>query len=421
MEPFFKTFDNGMRLVFKKVEKDRPATLFVCVKAGSVNETDKNNGISHFIEHLNFKGTQKRSAKQISTELEEIGANANAFTSKFTTCFFATTLCEQMENCFDILSDIIFNSKYNEEDIDKERKVIFEEIDMYADDPDSVSYEEFTKNFYEGSDLQKTVLGTKRSLKNITRQDIVDYVQQNYTAPNIIVSVVGHFDEKFIEGLTKKYFSNRFKNKSLPAQFDKNIEVDPKKKFSFIEKDVAQTHITFGFPCPNTYYSKRMAYVLAGFIFGGGMGSRLFQKVREEQGLVYSITSMPEMSAYGGDFVISLGTNKKYGSKAMNIIKAEMDKLKKHGFKQEELDRAKIFSKSLIVSSSELGADISKSNALSIATYGKVVSVNDKLEKINKVTLDDINEVAQKTFNYDKVCGCVVSQQVDKSLFKIFD
>lgn len=421
MEPFFKTFDNGMRLVFKKVEKDRPATLFVCVKAGSVNETDKNNGISHFIEHLNFKGTQKRSAKQISTEFEEIGANANAFTSKFTTCYFATTLAEQMENCFDILSDIIFNSKYSDEDIDRERKVVFEEIDMYADDPESVSYEEFTKNFYEGTTLQKTVLGTKKSLKGITRQDIVDYVKSNYIAPNIIVSVVGHFEEDFIEKLTCKYFSNRFKDSCALPQIDKNKQVSPIKKFSFIEKDVAQTHITFGFPCPNTYAKNRMAYILAGFIFGGGMGSRLFQKVREEKGLVYSITSMPEMSSCGGDFVINLGTNKKNSLRAIKIIKSEIDNLKEKGFKEEELARAKIFSKSLIVSSSELGSDIAKSNALSVCTYGKIVSVKDKLEKIDNVTLKDINEVAQNVFDYKRVCGCVVSSQVDKTLFEIFD
>lgn len=421
MEPFFKTFDNGMRLVFKKVEKDRPATLFVCVKAGSVNETDKNNGISHFIEHLNFKGTNKRSAKQISTELEEIGANANAFTSKFTTCFFATTLADQMENCFDILSDIIFNSKYAEEDIEKERKVVYEEIDMYADDPEGVSYEEFTKNFYAGTNLQKTVLGTKKSLKGITRQDIVDYVKSNYIAPKIVVSVVGHFDEDYIEKLTCKYFADRFKEKCEAFPIDKTQQVSPNKKFSFIKKDVAQTHITFGFPCPNTYSPNRMAYVLAGFIFGGGMGSRLFQKVREERGLVYSISSMPEMSACGGDFVIGLGTNQKNSVKAMKIIKTEMDTLKAKGFKEEELKRAKIFSKSLIVSSSELGADIAKSNALSVSTYGKVVSVKDKLEKIDKVTLKDINKVAQTVFDYSSVCGCVVSNQEDKTLFEIFD
>lgn len=421
MEPFFKTFDNGMRLIFKKVEKDRPATLFVCVKAGSVNETDKNNGISHFIEHLNFKGTKTRSAKQISTELEEIGANANAFTSKFTTCFFATTLTEQMENCFDILSDIVFNSKYAEEDIERERKVVYEEIDMYADDPEGVSYEEFTKNFYEGSSLQKTVLGTKKSLKGITRQDIVDYVKSNYIAPNIIVSVVGHFEEDFIERLTRKYFSDRFKESCTLAEIDKTQQVTPTKKFSFVEKDVAQTHITFGFPCPNTYTKNRMAYILAGFIFGGGMGSRLFQKVREEQGLVYSISSMPEMSACGGDFVISLGTNKKNSLKAIKIIKSEIDKLKQKGFKEEELRRAKIFSKSLIVSSSELGSDIAKSNALSVCTYGKIVGVKDKLEKIDKITLQDLNEVAQKVFDYNRVCGCVVSNQADKTLFEIFD
>ena len=151
------------------------------------------------------------------------------------------------------------------------------------------------------------------------------------------------------------------------------------------------------------------------------MGSRLFQKVREEQGLVYSISSMPEMSACGGDFVISLGTNQKNAGKAMKIIKSELDKVKKQGFKEEELKRAKVFSKSLIVSSSEMGSDIAKSNALSVCTYGKVVGVNDKLEKIDNVTLSDINEVARQVFDYNSVCGCVVSRQADCSLFKIFD
>ena len=421
MRPYFKVFDNGMRLVFKKVEKNRPATVFVSVKAGSVNETDENNGISHFIEHLNFKGTNKRTAKQISTELEEIGANANAFTSKYNTCFFATVLPDKIENCFDILSDIIFNSKYDSAEIEKERQVIFEEIDMYDDDPESVSYEEFCKIFYEGSPMQKTILGTKESLSRIKRQDILDYISERYIAKNIVVSVVGNFTMEQVKKLTQKYFASKFRGKAQVDEIGKGTVVVPDKKFSFVKRDVAQTHITFGFPCDNIYSEKRMAHTICGFIFGGGMGSRLFQKVREEQGLVYGISCMPEMFRLGGNFVITLGTNKKNEKKAMQIIKEQIDVLVSEGFKEEELARAKNFCKSLLMSSGELGSDIAKSNAANISTHNRLISIDERLERVDNVTLDDINEVARKVFNYSNMCGCVVSANPDEELFKVFD
>ncbi|MBQ3048234.1 MAG: insulinase family protein [Clostridia bacterium] len=421
MQPHVKVFENGMRLVFKKVEKNRPATVFVSVKAGSINEDESNNGISHFIEHLNFKGTEKRTAKQISTQLEEIGANANAFTSKYATCFFATVLPEQIENCFEILSDLVFNSKYDKEDIERERQVIFEEIDMYQDDPESVCYEEFCKNFYVGSPMQRTILGTKESLANITREDILDYISKRYVAKNIVVSVVGDFTVDQVKKLTQKYFSNKFKSKSEVDEIGKGTVVIPDKKFSFIKKDVAQTHIVFGFPCDNIYSESRMAHTLCGFIFGGGMGSRLFQKIREEHGLVYSISCMPEMYALGGNFVVSLGTNKKNEKKALEFIKEQIDLLVKDGFKQEELDRAKTFCKSLLLSSGEMGSDIAKTNASNLRTYNKIISIEERLNKVDSVTLDDINEVAKKVFNYSNMCGCVVSNNPNEELFKIFD
>lgn len=421
MQPYVKVFENGMRLVFKKVEKNRPATVFVSVNTGSVNEDESNNGISHFIEHLNFKGTLKRSAKQISTELEEIGANANAFTSKYATCFFATVLPEQIENCFDILSDLVFNSKYDKEDIDKERQVIFEEIDMYQDDPESVCYEEFCNNFYQGNPMQKTILGTKDSLSNIKREDILEYVAKRYIAKNIVVSVVGNFTMEQVKKLTQKYFANRFKSKNDVDEISKGNVVVPDKKFSFIKKDVAQTHIVFGFPCENIYSENRMAHTLCGFIFGGGMGSRLFQKIREEQGLVYGISCMPEMYALGGNFVISLGTNKKNEKKAMELIKEQIDLLVKDGFKQEELNRAKTFCKSLLLSSGELGSDIAKTNASNLRTYNRIVSIEERLKKVDDVSLEQINEVAKKVFNYSNMCGCVVCNNPNEELFKIFD
>ena len=421
MKPFFKQFDNGLRLVFKKVEENRPTTLFIAVDTGSYKETDSNSGISHFIEHLTFKGTERRTAKQISTELEEIGANANAFTSKFNTCYFATCLSEKMESCFDILSDIVFNSKYAQSDIDRERNVIYEEIDMYEDDPESVAYEQFCKDFYSNSSLSRPIIGTKESLENITKKDIEEYVQQQYTAPNIVVSVVGSFEKEYVVELVEKYICKYFKSKADVVEKNKSIIYIPDKKFSALKKDIAQTQIVLGFPCDNVYSDKRMAYSLFCFIFGGGMGSRLFQKVREENGLVYSISCMPELYECAGDVIISLGTNNKNQTKAIELIKEEIDKLVNDGFTEEELDRAKSFCKSLVVSGTETGSSMAKSNASSVLVYNKLFSLEERIKQIEDVSVEDLNEIANKIFDYSNICGCVVSNGPNENLFDVFN
>jgi len=421
MKPFFKQYNNGLRLIFQKVEENRPATLYIALDVGSNKENDANSGISHFIEHLNFKGTSLRTAKQISTELEEIGANANAFTSKYNTCFFATCLNEKFEDCFNILADMVFNSKYAQADIDKERKVIFEEIDMYEDDPESVAYESFCKNFYESSTLKRAIIGTKDSLNNITKKDIEDYVATNYIAPNTVISIVGNFTREYVESLVKKYVNKIFTKKAEIEDKNKSMLVIPDKKFSYIKKDVAQTQIIFGFPCDNIFSDKKMAYNLLCFIFGGGMGSRLFQKVREENGLVYSISCMPELYECGGDVVISLGTNKKNQKKALELIKEEIDNLVNNGFTIEELNRAKNFCKSLIVSGTETGASMAKSNAGSILTFNKLFPVEERIKQVEDVTVECINEIAKRVFNFSNVCGTVVSNDPDETLFDIFN
>jgi len=415
------TFDNGLRLVFTNVDSSRPATLFACVKTGSGNETAENNGISHFIEHLNFKGTKNRTAKQISVDFESIGANANAFTSKNHTCFFATTLPDKIENCFDIISDIMFNSNYTQADINRERKVIFEEIDMYQDDPEAVCYDEFCKNFYFGTSLERTVLGTKESLEKISRQDILDYIEKYYTAPNIIISVVGAFPFEKVKALTKKYFASRFKGKNTIEEPIKSNVIIPEYRFSCVKKDVAQTQIAFGFACDNIYSENRMSVLLASFIFGGSMGSRLFQKVREEKGLVYSVSCVPELHTFGGDVLISLGTNKKNQREALQIIKDEIDFLVDNGFSEEELDRAKNFCKSIVMTSSELGFDIAKSNALNVSSFNCPMNIEDKIEKLDSVTLEQINNLAVKIFNFSNMCGAVVSSSEETDLFDIFN
>lgn len=421
MKPVFKQYSNGLRLIFRKIEPNRPASLYISVDVGSIKETDENSGISHFIEHLNFKGTQKRTAKQICTELEEMGVNANAFTSKTSTCFFATCLNEKFENCLEILSDMVFNSKYDEAEIKKERQVIFEEIDMYDDDPESVAYEEFCKNFYAASPLQRAIIGTKDSLNKITRKDIVEYVNTHYVPQNIVVSVVGNFTTEEVEKLVKKYIGSKFTKKNEIEKKLKSKVIVPDKSFSFIKKEVAQTQVVLGFPCGNIYSEEKMAYNLLCFVFGGGMGSRLFQKVREENGLVYSISCSPELYECGGSIVISFGTNPASQTKAMELVKQEIDNLVSSGLTSEELDRAKTFCKCLVVSGFETSSSIAKSNASNILTFNRVVPIEEKLEEIEKVTLEDINRVIAKIFNYGNVCGSAVSSKPNEELFDVFN
>ncbi len=420
MKTYTKVFPNGVRLVFEKVEVNRPATVLIGVDTGSCNENEKNSGISHLIEHMSFKGTSKRNAKQINIEFENFGATANAFTSKFSTCYFATTLNESVEKCIELLGDIVFNSVYDEDELEKEKSVIFEEINMYEDLPDQIVLEEYSRLFYTNTPLERKISGTKDSLKNITRNDILDYFNKFYVGSNIIVSIVANLKFSEVVDLVKKYICCHFKKKATVVEKNKSLVIVPDSQFSFLKREVAQTQVMFGFPADNIFSSDLTTYHLFAFIFGGGMGSRLFQKVREEHGLVYSISCFPFLHPLGGDVSISFATNEKNVKKALETIKFEIDNLVQNGFSNEELDRAKIFWKSLVISSNEQGANFANSNFKSLLYFNKLISTSQRLAQIDSVSLDDLNRVARKVFNYCNMCGCLLSNQPDQSVFDIF-
>lgn len=416
-------YDNGLRVVFEKTDSTKPFTLMVGVNTGSVNESMENNGVSHFIEHMVFKGTSVRSAEDISKDLEGIGANANAFTSKYLTCFYATCMTEKSEQCFDILSDMFFNSKFDQKEIDKERKVIYEEIDMYEDDPSSVAYDDFTKTFFAGTKVEKTVIGTKQSLKNINRKEMVDYHKKFYTANNTVVAVTGGIEEKDLEGYIEKYFLSNFSNKKAEPILNNTlpeIKHIPTKQFNFLKRNFAQTHIIFGFPIKNLYTKDRMAYTLLTFIVGGGMSSRLFQKIREDLGLVYSIHCSPDLYDIGGNMAISLATNAEQQMTAIDAIKNEIDLLLKEGILEDELNRAKVFCKTLVVTSSETSINTTRHNAIDTLLYNKLRTVDLKLSEIDAVTLEQINNLARETFDYSNICGTIVSDNPNKDAFECF-
>lgn len=424
MKAITKKYNNGLRVVFEKTDSTKPFTLMVGVNTGSVNESQENNGVSHFIEHMIFKGTTVRSAEDISKDLEGIGANANAFTSKYMTCFYATCMTEKSEQCFEILSDMFFNSKFDQNEIDKERKVIFEEIDMYEDDPSSIAYDDFTRMFFGGTKIEKTVIGTKESLKKINRQEIVDYKNKFYTADRVVVAVTGGIEQNDLDNYIEKYFNSNFEKKNCePVLYDTTTELIhlPKKQFNFIKKNFAQTHIALGFPLKNVYTKDRMAYTLLSFIVGGGMSSRLFQKIREDLGLVYSIHCLPDLYDLGGSMVISLATNYEQQTTAISAIKNEIDQVIKSGITQEELDRAKVFCKTLVVTSSETSINTTRHNTVDTIMYDKIRTVDLKLSEIQAVTLEQINSIIPKIFDFSNMCGTIVSDKPNKTAFDCFN
>ncbi len=420
MKIYQKTYESGLRLVFQKLTKNRPASLMIAVDVGSKDETNEQSGISHFVEHLNFKGTDKLSAKDIMIVLENNGIDVNAVTSKHSTQFYGTTLPEKIETAFDILSQIVFESSYKQTEINKERKVVFREIDMHEDSPESVIYEKFCKDFYAGTPLEKSVIGTKKILMKINHDEIEDYVKKNYVANKIVVSVSGDFSKSYVKKLMKKYIAFRFEDKGEVEKKGEENTIIPVKKFSFIKKDVKQTQIILGFPTPNIYEKNLKANFIYSFIFGGAASSRLFQKVREEKALVYSINCSNNRNDLGGFNAISFGTTESNAKLALSLIKKEIDKFVAKGVTDEELEMAKILSKSLIVSGNEAGANLTRKNANNLLIFNKILTMDNTINEIENLTKEKVNEALKNGFNYDHMVGTVVTKNIDKTLFDVF-
>lgn len=422
MEIKTKTYESGLRLIVANMPDSRAVSTFFGINTGSVNENEKNNGISHVIEHMTFKGTKLRSAEQISTELESLGANINAFTSRYITCYYGSCIKENAEKCFEIFSDMILNSEYAEEELRKELKVIFEEIDMYEDDPGSVAYDKYNEIFFEGTKLEKSVIGTKKVLNALKRQDLIDYISEFYVPQNMVVSMAGGITFEEADQIVSKYFNCGFKTTQQPIlPVITNEKLLPTQRFVCQKKDISQTHIVLGYPTENIYSPNAAAINVLAFILGGGMSSRLFVRIREKLGLVYSINAMPELFDIAGNIIISLATNHTNQELALKSIREEIDNIANNGVTQAEIDKAKTFCKSMLVMSSETTTNIARHNASNVMQFGKHKTVDDRIAEIEKVTLDQANNLAKDIFNSTNFCMAIVSDNPNEQGMEIYN
>ncbi|MDR0850382.1 MAG: insulinase family protein [Christensenellaceae bacterium] len=413
-----KVYNSGLRLIVSTTDT-KAVSMFIGVDTGSVNEDKTNNGISHFIEHMVFKGTKNRTSEQINRDFESLGAVTNAFTSPYVTAFHSQCIDENADKCFEILSDLILNPTFDETEFKKERKVIFEEIDMYEDDPGSVAYDNFICKFFEGTKMGKLLIGTKKILNKLTPQHLRDYMAKFYVPPNIVVSVAGGVDFETAEKFVNKHFACRFKTKGHPHVYnqDKKVFMAPKSIFLGLKKDINQTNIIFGLPICGVFSDDRLAYGVASFIFGGSMSSRLSERIRNKLAFVYSIHALPDFYDIGGVLNVSFATNKEHQEEAILAIKQEMDDLMNNGVSDEEFNRAKTFYKSTIILSEENSINIARHNLTNVLTFNEYKSIEDRIAGINRVTKEQVNRIFKCMFQTKNVCGVVVSSEPNTKIF----
>ena len=410
------TFSNGLKLALCPVEHTRSISIGVFVGAGAANETKERNGIAHFTEHMLFKGTAKRSAFDIANEMESVGAMINAFTARHMTCYYTVSTDEHTKRCMDVLSDIFFNANLFDEDVDKERNVILEEISRDEDDPEDVCTEGLASVFYGDSYMGRAILGTRENVQRFTACDVKSFMEDFYVPGNTVISISGHFDEEEIIALADEYFAKKFNvaKDILPLEkIDTHSDVFKKVK------STEQANIAFAFPSYPFGHERREVVSLLSSVFGGGMSSRLFQNVREKQGLAYEIYSIVGADLNVGSFCIFIGTNPKNSEQATIAIREEIDKLKKDGITEEEFNKGIQQLKSNLVLGAESSLSLMRANGRNMIMQGKMFDLDERLDVINSLTLKDVRTAIDYIFNYENVSASYVGPETDVDVFKL--
>ena len=415
-----KQYDNGLRVVIEPMSGFESVAFHVFVKTGSLNEQEGNFGISHFIEHMLFKGTTKRSAFEIVDELEAVGANVNAYTDKTETCYYTKSTNDNLEKCVDVLSDMFFNSVFDAKEMAREKKVVCEEISMYNDDAFSQSLILANKIFYNGTKFALDVAGTKQSVHRLTKEKIQEYMNKFYIPSNVIISFAGNITEKKALKLVEKYFLNNFNQKS--PEKEKSVKYTTKIEQNQIKayKDNEQAQVCICFPALMKNDERSYALKIFNFAFGGGMSSRLFQRIREKLGLVYTINISSYINDAGGDTSIHFATSTKNVPLALKAIREEIENVKNNGLTEKEFVNSKNCYLSTTKISFENTSTFSLANAKRVAFYNKPVSKKENIEKVQAVTIEDINNLIKEIFDFDKCCISYVGKNSKINLWKYF-
>lgn len=403
---------NGITIVLEPMNYLRSVSIGVWIRTGSVDEDERNNGISHVIEHMMFKGTKNRTAKQLAEDMSELGGNMNAYTSKENTTFYVTTLDSYLEKAVDILSDMLCNSLFLEKDIKKELEVVMEEIDMYHDSPEDLVYEMLQKEVWKGHSLGYIISGEKEIVSKFTREQIVSYWKEHYIAEKMVISIAGNIKEQqTIELLNKAFIT-------IPTKIEEKQKMNLEQRYHFRmpsykkpmysvckyqkKMDIEQVHMNLCFPCIDYYSEERYPLSILNAILGGSENSRLFQRIREEKGLVYSIYSYESMFATTGLFHIDVVLNPCKYKIVLDEIMQVIKELKEHGVTKEEIHRVKEQIKVELIIGTESTRNRMDGNGRSILRRGKIIPIDETIDAINQVTEEQIMIFLNKYIQEEK-------------------
>lgn len=395
---------NGIRIVSEKIPYVKSVSIGVWVGNGSRCETKDENGMSHFIEHMFFKGTDRRNAKAIAYEIDSIGGQINAFTTREYTCYYTKTLDEHIEIALDVLSDMIYSSKLDENAMNMERNVISEEINMYEDEPEELAADLIMEAAYGDDPMGRPILGTVKSLSGITPQKMRDYIKSHYTTKNTVISVSGNYDDSMFE-LMEKYFANR-EIRDNDVLIPESIYKPGKRIVR--TKDSEQVQLIAGFNSIDVKDSGVYSLLAFNNIFGSGMSSRLFQNIREQKGLAYSVYAYHQAYVGTGMFSICAGMMPQNVETVAGLITEEILRIKKELLTDDELTMAKEQLKgNYILSYESVGARMQAAGR-NLLLDRPIVSPEEVLEKINNISKDSVAEIIERVLDTNTLCVAAV-------------
>lgn len=398
------TLSNGILVVSEYIPYVKSFSLGFWYNTGSRDENIKNNGISHFIEHMLFKGTGKRTAKQISDEIESIGGYLNAFTSKENTCYYGRGLAENFKKTFSVISDMIQNPLFKDHHIRKESGVVIDELYDIEDNPEELIFDKFEEMIFAGNTLSYPIIGTKENIHSFNSEALHKFHGTRYKTKNLIVSVSGNINHADVIKLTEKYFNS---SRSVRISNRKNF-ISSESKDEIIEKEIQQVHCIVGRPAYGYSNPNRIKLNLLSTLLGEGSSSRLFQAVREKMGMTYQINSFLNSYLDVSAFGIYYSTNERHSEKVNQIVFRELKKLTETEVKQKDLKRVKEYIKGNTILSLENTTNRMIRMATSILNYGRLIPVEEMMQKIESVTSRDIIETANEMFDESKLTKIVI-------------
>lgn len=399
---------NGIRILTETIPYVKSFSLGFWFNVGSRDESQDNNGITHFIEHMLFKGTGKRSAKKIATDIEACGGYLNAFTSKEHTCYYGRGLSNHLSKTFEVISDMILNPAFKPSEIKKEAGVIIDELNDIQDSPEELVFEKFEETIFAGSSLSYPIIGNEKNILSFTQFDLFNYIKNKYGNNRLVIAASGAVEHEKLLHLTNKYFNGDLGLSSVRRRSFNSVNP---VKVEFIDKEIQQVHAIIGKPAPGYKSEDRVKAAMLAQILGDGSSSRLFQAVRERNGIAYQINSFLnsfyDVSAFG----VYFSTNEKLVDKALNLIYKEFKKLRDKKVSSGELNKAKEALKGNFILSLENTSNRMIRMAQSELYHNRIKSTEEVLNRIEKVTSEDILEIANDLLNEDSLFKIIIKSK----------